>query len=131
MTLREQYPCLYNIARHKQHTIAEVLSSSPINISWRRDLIGNKLAAWNNLYPHIANIVLSQEQDEFHWNIHPTGQLSVIFSVIHWLHSWIMLQKPASQGFLPCSGMQHLAQVAKEFFTQKHGWRSSLRIDSH
>jgi hypothetical protein len=24
----------------------------------------------------------------------------------------------------------HLAQVVKEFFTQAHGWWSSLRIDS-
>jgi hypothetical protein len=26
---------------------------------------------------------------------------------------------------------QHLTQVAKEFFSREHGWRSSLRIDSH
>jgi hypothetical protein len=64
-TLREQYPCLYNIARHKQHTLSEVLSSSPINISWRRDLIDNKLAAWNSLYPCIANITLSQGKTNF------------------------------------------------------------------
>jgi hypothetical protein len=81
--LREQYPCLYNIAQHKQHTLSEVLSSSPINISWRRDLIGNKLAAWNSLYPRIANITLSQEQDEFHWNLHPTGQFNEISLCSH------------------------------------------------
>jgi hypothetical protein len=64
-TLCEQYPCLYSIARHKQHTLSEVLSSSPINISWRRDLIDNKLAAWNSLYPCIANITLSQGKTNF------------------------------------------------------------------
>jgi hypothetical protein len=63
-TLREQYPCLHNIAQHKQNTLLEVLSSSSINISWRRDLIGNKLAAWNSLYPRIANITLRKEQDD-------------------------------------------------------------------
>ncbi|WVZ63267.1 hypothetical protein U9M48_012909 [Paspalum notatum var. saurae] len=57
-TLREQYPCLYNIARYKQATVVEVLGTLLPNISWRRDLIGNKLAAWNNLLPHIANVVL-------------------------------------------------------------------------
>jgi hypothetical protein len=50
-----------NIARHKQRTLSEVLSSSPINISWCRDLISNKLAARNSLYPRIANITLSQD----------------------------------------------------------------------
>jgi hypothetical protein len=69
-TLREQYPCLYNIARHKQVTVAEIFSTSFINISWRRDLIGNKLAAWHDLVLRIANIVLNQEQDEFYWNLH-------------------------------------------------------------
>ncbi|WVZ91642.1 hypothetical protein U9M48_037786 [Paspalum notatum var. saurae] len=38
--LRAQYPYLYNIARPKNITIAEVLSSSPPNLSWRRDLVG-------------------------------------------------------------------------------------------
>jgi hypothetical protein len=75
--LRKQYSCLYNIARHKQITMAKNFSTLFINISWRRDLIGNKLAAWNDLVSCIANIVLSQEQDEFYWNLHPSGQFSV------------------------------------------------------
>jgi hypothetical protein len=73
MTLREQYPSLYNIARHKQDTVAEVLGVDPHNLSWRRDLIGQKLVEWNNLLPHLANVVLSQDEDEFRWNLHPNG----------------------------------------------------------
>ena len=72
-TLREQYPCLYNIARHKQVSVAEVLSTSPPTLSWRRDLIGHKLVAWNKLLPRITHIVLSQHEDEFRWNLHPNG----------------------------------------------------------
>jgi hypothetical protein len=75
--LSEQYPCLYNIARHKQQTVAEVFSSSPLLLSWRRDLIGPKLTAWNELLPRIANIMLTQEQDVFRWNLDPKGQFSV------------------------------------------------------
>jgi hypothetical protein len=59
-----------------------------------------------------------------------TSSLQVIYSVIHWLRSWIIPQKPASQEFL-VAALQHLTLVAKEFFTQAHGWRSSLRIDNH
>jgi hypothetical protein len=29
--LSEQYPCLYNIARHKQRNVAEVFSSPPVS----------------------------------------------------------------------------------------------------
>ena len=76
-SLQEQYPCLYNIARPKHVTIAEVLSGPSPNLSWRRDLIGPKLVAWNNLLPRIANIELADEQDEFHWNLHPNGKFSV------------------------------------------------------
>ena len=60
-TLREQYPCLYNIARYKQAIVAVVFGTSLPNISWRRDLIGNKLAAWNNLLPRLANVVLCED----------------------------------------------------------------------
>jgi hypothetical protein len=41
--LSEQYPCLYNTARHKQQTVAEVFSLSPLLLSWRHDLIGPKI----------------------------------------------------------------------------------------
>jgi hypothetical protein len=75
--LREQYPCLYHIVRHKQATIAEVFSSLPVNFSWRRDLIGPKLVAWNELLPRIANITLTQEPDEFRWNLLRSGQFFV------------------------------------------------------
>ena len=61
--LCDQYPCLYTIARPKQTTIAEVLSTYPPNLSWQRDLVGPKLVAWNNLLPRIANLVLSHEPD--------------------------------------------------------------------
>jgi hypothetical protein len=61
MSLRRHYPNLFNIARHKQITVAEVFSSSPINLSWQRDIVGNNLTAWNRLLPHIASIALSQD----------------------------------------------------------------------
>ena len=41
--LKTQYPTLYNIARRKQAKVAEVLSTTPLNVSFRRALVGNKL----------------------------------------------------------------------------------------
>ena len=41
------------------------------------NLIGAKLAAWYNILPRIADLVLVHEQDEFHWNLTPNGVFSV------------------------------------------------------
>ena len=53
--LRDQYPQLYNIVRKKQDTLADVLSTQIPNLSWRRDLIGNKLVIWNNLVSRLPD----------------------------------------------------------------------------
>ena len=72
--LRVQYPQLYNIVRKKQATVAEVLSPRIPNLTWRRDLIGSKLAIMcNNLVSRIANIVLNQDRDEFKWRLDQKG----------------------------------------------------------
>ena len=48
----------------------------------------------------------------------------------HWLRTWATLQQPTSIEML-VAGSHLLEQVAKDVFTQAHGWRYSLRIDSH
>src|SRR4051812_12911649 len=48
-TLREQYPALYLIVRHKGDTISTVIEDNPPNVSFRRSLIGPQLVSWNNL----------------------------------------------------------------------------------
>jgi hypothetical protein len=58
-------------------SVADVFNTSSLNLSWRRDLIGHKLVAWNDLSPRLANIVLSNDQDGFRWNLSPDEQFSV------------------------------------------------------
>jgi hypothetical protein len=48
-TLREQYPALYSIVRYKGDSLQKVMESSPPSMAFRRDLIGPRLAAWNEL----------------------------------------------------------------------------------
>ena len=62
--LKDQYPALYNIARGKSDTIAVVLSSSPPNVSFRRDVLGARLASWQALQERLANIQLVDGHDE-------------------------------------------------------------------
>ena len=54
--------------------------------------------------------------------------LQVVFSVIHWLRTCVILQKPFARA-LVLKASQQLMQVATMFFFRAHGWRSSLRID--
>ena len=56
--------------------------------------------------------------------------LQVIYLTTHWLRSWAILQRHTLQDKLVAAS-HFLEQVAKDFFTRPHGWRSSLRIDSH
>jgi len=41
--LKFQYPNLLNNVRKKHATVAEVLSTNPLNVSFKRALVGNKL----------------------------------------------------------------------------------------
>ena len=40
---REQYPSIYNIARQPHASVANVLSSDPLKVSFRRVLVNEKL----------------------------------------------------------------------------------------
>jgi hypothetical protein len=46
-TLREQYPNLYNIVRKKSAIVANVFSMRPLNISFKRSLVGANLHSWH------------------------------------------------------------------------------------
>ena len=76
-TLREQYPSLYSIVRHKSVTLAAVMQSSPPNMTFRRTLEGPRLALWNALLGRLNSIQLSQGVDEFRWNLNANGKFSV------------------------------------------------------
>jgi hypothetical protein len=76
-TLREQYPALYNIVRHNGETIATVMETSPPNMTFRRDLAGPRLVAWNELLQRLSMIQLTQGPNEFRWNLQENGKFSV------------------------------------------------------
>ena len=76
-TLREQYPALYNIVRHKGDTLAKVLESFPPVMDFRRDLNGPRLASWNELLQRLASVHLSQGPDEFRWSLTKNKKFSV------------------------------------------------------
>jgi hypothetical protein len=76
-TLREQYSVLYDIVRHKGNTIAHVLETNPPNVMFRRNLYGPRLVSWESLRQRLANVQLTDGNDEFHWNLLENGKFSV------------------------------------------------------
>jgi hypothetical protein len=76
-TLKEQYPNLYNIVRNKSATVANIFSTRPLNISFRRSLVDANLQSWHNLVLRIADIQLTDQTDIFRWSLNSSGQFSV------------------------------------------------------
>ena len=77
--LREQYPALYGIVqgRHKSDTLAQVMVNNQPNVTFRRDLVGPRLASWHELLLRLATVNLTQGTDEFRWNLRKCGKFSV------------------------------------------------------
>jgi hypothetical protein len=76
-SLANEYPSLYNIVHHKNVTVANVLSSTPINISFRRTLDDTKWERWTNLLHRLISIQLSDSEDTFKWGLTASHRFTV------------------------------------------------------
>jgi hypothetical protein len=64
---------LYTIVRNKGDTIATIMTTSLLIVTFRRDLIRPQLLAWNALLHSLASVQLSLGTDEFQWNLQANG----------------------------------------------------------
>jgi hypothetical protein len=81
--LKVSYPSLYNIVRDPHATVSKVMTSAPLNISFRRALVDNKLLEWLSLVAKISNVVLVEGSDYFKWNLTSSGLFSVRSMYLH------------------------------------------------
>jgi hypothetical protein len=58
-------PTLYNIVRRKNVTVAKVLSTRPLNISFRPAIVGNNLNLWLELVRKVLLVQLNDRRDAF------------------------------------------------------------------
>jgi hypothetical protein len=65
--LKDTYPSVYHIARDRKVTISKVMSSVPLNISFRRSLVDNNLRQWLRLVARVSNVILVDGKDYFKW----------------------------------------------------------------
>jgi hypothetical protein len=53
------------------------MATSPLDGTFRQDLLGPRLAAWNTLLQRLEFVQLSPGSDEFRWNLNANGAFSV------------------------------------------------------
>jgi len=63
--LKSLFPALYNIVRRKNAYVRSVLSMTPLNIAFRRSLMGVNLQTWHNVVAMMANVQLTNQRDRF------------------------------------------------------------------
>ena len=68
---------MFNIVRKKHATVEEVLRTNPLNVSFRRALVGNKLIEWRSLVSKLVHVNLNEGMDLFMWNLHKKGLITV------------------------------------------------------
>ena len=62
--LKNQYPSLYSITNRKNVFVHDVLNTAPpLNISFRRGLVGDKWDAWSHLCLRLMDIHLEETPD--------------------------------------------------------------------
>jgi hypothetical protein len=62
-----KYPALYNLVKKKNLSVAQVLSMTPLNVSFRRALVGVNWENWFNLVGSVLEVNLSNLRDTFRW----------------------------------------------------------------
>jgi hypothetical protein len=66
-TLMKRFPSLYNLVRKKNASVAQVLSTTPLNVSFIRALVGGNWTKWLQLVGSILNVQLCEQEDSFFW----------------------------------------------------------------
>uniref|UniRef100_A0A453APP2 Reverse transcriptase zinc-binding domain-containing protein n=1 Tax=Aegilops tauschii subsp. strangulata TaxID=200361 RepID=A0A453APP2_AEGTS len=60
---------LYNIVQRKEDYVGTVLQSVPLNIQFRRSLVGERWNSWLHLLRRLMDVRLSNQPDSFHWKL--------------------------------------------------------------
>ena len=64
---------LYNIARHKNVLVADVLSYAPLNIGFTRALTHDKWETWISLVRSFMDVSRNDEPDKLIWRLTTSG----------------------------------------------------------
>ena len=66
--IQQQYPSLYKIVHQKNVLVYDVFQGAPpLNMSFRRVLVGDRWDAWSQLCLRLMDITLIDNNDSFVW----------------------------------------------------------------
>jgi hypothetical protein len=54
--LKERFPDLFHLVRRKQDIMSNVLSSVPLNISFRRNIVGRNMRDWHRIVNSLLEV---------------------------------------------------------------------------
>src|SRR4051812_36788274 len=77
LPLALQYPSLYNIVQRKQDLVNTVLGTVPLNIQFRRSIVGPRWTNWLHLVRRLMQVNLSDEPDRLTWKLTSSGIFTV------------------------------------------------------
>ena len=75
--LELQYHSLYSIVQQRDAFVATMLHSTPLNIHFRRTLVGACWEAWLHLVRRLMDVHLSQHPDQLCWKLTRNGEFTV------------------------------------------------------
>jgi hypothetical protein len=79
--LNVKYPALYNLVKKKNMSVAQVLSTTPLNVSFRRALVGVNWDSWLSLVGNVLEVNLNNLRDSFHWQLVRNFQLRIYIMI--------------------------------------------------
>jgi len=79
--------------RCKDDTVAKVLATVPLNISFRRGLISANRIAWFDIVSKVVQISLTNGKDVFRWKLTKNGLFTVRFMYTSFIRHGILPDK--------------------------------------
>ena len=76
------YPSLYRIVRKKNVTVAQVLSTYPLDVSFRRAVVGKNWSKWLKLVGSLLEVQLNGGSDSFVWMKSRTFSVNAVYNNI-------------------------------------------------
>jgi hypothetical protein len=83
---KHQFLTIFNITHDPHGMVARVMSDEHYNITFRRDLVDDKLREWLKLINKINNVTLDQRRDMFRWNLNTTDTFLMRSMYLHLLN---------------------------------------------
>jgi len=72
-SLKQRFPSLYSLVRRTNVSVAMVLSSTLLNVSFRRAIVGQRPDEWLRLVTLVMPVILNNDKDRFIWLIKKDG----------------------------------------------------------